>query len=107
MDLIPSEILADINKTSLPALKANISKFPLDLKVESPFISNASVIIKPLKPNVFFKSEVTIEYDKVEGRPLTLSRLGTSKCAIITLSSPLSIRVLKGFNSVLKILCFS
>ena len=64
-------------------------------------------MIKPLKPKVFFNKEVTIEYDKVDGSPLVLSRLGTSKCAIITLSSPLLIRVLNGFNSVLRILFLS
>ncbi|CAI8270316.1 MAG: Uncharacterised protein [Flavobacteriaceae bacterium] len=106
MEIIPSETFSDINKTSFPALNANISKLPFDLKLESPFISNASVIIKPLKPKSFFKSSVTIEYDKVDGRPIVFSRLGTSKCAIITLSKPLLIKFLKGFNSTFKILSF-
>ena len=53
--------------TSLPALKAAKSISPGALKLEAPFIVNASVKIKPLKPKRSFKIDVTMFSDNVEG----------------------------------------
>ena len=46
---------------------------------ETPFMSRASVIIKPLKFSSFFNIVSIIFLDKDEGRNFSFSRAGTSK----------------------------
>ena len=58
------------SKISLPALKASTSNLPGEAYSLTPFIFNASVIIKPLKFHWFFNTSVITFLDKLVGLPL-------------------------------------
>ena len=72
-------ILSEINNTSFPAKNAAKSISPGSLKLEAPFIFNASVKTKPLNSISFCNKLVTISLDKEEGKLALCSNEGTFK----------------------------
>ena len=72
-------ILSEINNTSFPAKKAAKSISPGFLKLEAPFIFNASVKTKPLNSKSFCNKLVTMFLDKEEGKLALSSNEGTFK----------------------------
>ena len=93
----------DIRRISLPAKKAIRSTFFLEYS-ETPFISKASVIIKPLKSSSLIKMFSIIFFDNVEGSIFSFSKEGTFKWAIMTADNPFLINFLNGYNSTCFIL---
>ncbi len=57
---------------------------------------NASVKIKPLKPNSSFNKPVTIFLESVDGLLIVESKQGILKCATIKLDKPFANNFLKG-----------
>ena len=78
MLLVLSSKSSGINKTSFPAKSAFTSADSSLLKSTTPFMSMASVIIRPSNFNFLFNKLVIIFFDKVEGSLGVFSREGTS-----------------------------
>ena len=93
----------DIRRISFPAKKAIRSTF-FFVNSETPFISSASVIIKPLKLSSLISVFSIIFFDNVEGSIFSFSKEGTFRWAIITADNPSSINFLNGYNSTFLIL---
>ena len=58
-----------MSNMSFPAKNALREIFLYFLNSDTPFISSASVITNPLKPNFFFSKLSTIFFDNEEGIP--------------------------------------
>ena len=86
---------------SLPANKALTSTTPGGKFADTPFMFKASVIISPLKFNLFFNKSVTIAFEIDAAEFFVLSYAGTKRCATIILDKPRSINSLNGYNSKL------
>ena len=96
MALIAASIFSGNKSTSFPACKALTSTSPFLLFPITPFISNASVKIKPLNPSSFLSKSVTIVLESVEGVFFILSKEGIYKWATIIPFNPFFISSLKG-----------
>ena len=82
IDFLPLLISEDINRISFPAKNAKRSTFFL-VKFDTPFISNASVIISPLNLSSLINIFSIIFFDNVDGNIFSFSSEGTLRWAII------------------------
>ena len=84
---------------SLPAINASTEITPPGKYFATPFISSASVNVRPLKPRSSLKMPVTVFLEIEVARCSPVSIDGTERCATITLPMPAFINSRKGFIS--------
>ena len=92
-----SSTVGGMSSTSLPASSALTHTEPHTF---APFITSASVNIKPLKPISFFSKPFTHLSDMVAGI-LRFSSAGTLKCPVSTPDNPALTYCLKGSSSTM------
>ena len=89
------------NSMSFPACSAKISRVPGGTGAATPAMPKASVITRPSNWSVSKSKSRMIRGEREVGNPVVLSSAGTERWAVMTPSTPPSIKVRKGGSSVL------